>query len=277
MESPSPRIAYIRTTDEPDKGYDHIRYFLSTYMKQRRPDDPFGKPRHQYVFGALNACDTHILDIFLSDWIIPSPHLYGEFANIRRADLELHISISHAATGAGRRLRERCNNGGIDVVVSGADDADCEELMLQDCDYIIDRWTRDDTPWYWETAWAGILQYNILTNSNYDMSRHHDYSKRRLLDRYAGYGWTATSGGMHGNGGYHACVECGGKCKRKKCRINPGVERETAEWARLPAKGSSEWRSLSSEDACRMMQFQRLPSQPPAKDVYSSIDTFSGD
>ncbi|KAH4048536.1 hypothetical protein HBH49_159920 [Parastagonospora nodorum] len=282
MASVPQRIAYIRTIDEPneaynpDKGSDHLRQFLGMYMKQRNPHDPVEIPRHRFVFGASNAVDAHMLDLFLSDWILPS-HSTREFANIQRSDLELRLSEPQAGTGEGKRLIERCSKGGIEVVVSGADDAACREIMLQESDYVIDRCVEGNAAWYWNTARSGVRQDNALTNPKYDMAKHHDVSKTRLQRRYAGHGWTANSGCSHGNGGGFACVGCGGKCKRWKCRVNPGVERVGAEWARLPAKGSVDWRELSAEDACFRMQYQRLPSQLPAKEMYNSIDTFSGD
>lgn len=103
----------------------------------------------------------------------------------------------------GKRLLERCAVGGIPVVISGADDSECEEIMLQDCDYVIDRWYKQNSEWYWGTAWTGQQQNTALTNPRYDMSKHHDYSKRRLMDRYAGHGWRAHSGCSHGNLGYY--------------------------------------------------------------------------
>jgi hypothetical protein len=245
-------------------------------MRQRRPSDPPNVPRHRFLFGAANACDAHILDIFLSDWIIPSPYANGIFANIQRSDLELRIPKSQAFTGAGKKKLERCAAGGIPIVISGADDSECEGSMLQDCDYVIDRWCEQSFEWYWNTAWTGRPQNNVLTNPKYDMTKHHDYSKRRLLARYSSHGWTAHSGCSYGNGTWR-CDACGGKCKRGRCRINPGEEREVVEWAQLPARGSIEWRNLSADDVCRMMEFQHLPNQPPAKDMYRSIDTFSGD
>jgi hypothetical protein len=276
MELPSTRIAYVRTTEDPNRSYERTRCFLKTWMRQIHPSDPLDRPRHRFLFGALNACDAHILDIFLSDWILPSPYLNGIFANIKRSDLELRISQSQASTSAGKRILERCAAGGIPVVVSGADDTECQESMLQDCSYIIDRWCEQNIEWYWKTAWTGRPQSTVLTNPKYDMTKYHDYSKRRLMDRYASHGWTAHSGCTHGNGVWR-CDSCGGKCKRGRCRVNPSEERKVAEWARLPARGSIEWRSLSADDVCRMVEFQRLFSQPSVKDLYSSIDTFSGD
>lgn len=282
MGSSSKRIAYIRTTDEPneayhpDKNFRHFRQFLGMYMKQRHTHDPVEIPRQHFIFGASNAADAHMLDLFLSDWIIPS-HSVLEFANIQTSDLELRLSEPRAATGAGKRLLERCSKGGIEVAMGGADDAECQEIMLQQSDYIIDRCVERNAVWYWNTARSGVRQDCVLTNPKYDMAKYHDVSNMQLRNRYAGHGWTANSGCSHGSDGGFACVWCGGKCKRWKCRVNPGAERKVADWALLPAKGSVEWQELSAEDACWRMQYQRLPSQLPAKDMYSSIGTFSGD
>jgi hypothetical protein len=276
MLLPPTRIGYIRTTEEPDKSYDDTRQFLSFFIKQKRPDEAPEVLRHRFLFGASNAYDAHILDIFLSDHIVPSPYRYGEMANVQRSDLELRISATHAASGAGKRLFERCGAGGIQVVVSGADDAECEEIMLQECDYIIDRWIQDGSSWYWNTARTGMPQNTMLTNPKYDMSKH-DVSKSRLRNRYAGHAWTASSGGWHGSCGDWTCPECGGKCKRNKCKVNPGGERPTPEWCLLPDKGSPEWRNLSAADACLRMQWQRSTNSLGIKKSYSSINTFSGD
>jgi hypothetical protein len=276
MEPSTTRVAYIRTTEDPNREYAHTRSFLESWMRQRRPTDTLDRPRHRFLFGAFNACDAHILDIFLSDRILPSPYLTGVFANIQRSDLELRISQSQASTGAGKRLLERCAAGGIAAVINSTDDTECEERMLQECDYFIDRWCEQSFEWYWNTAWTGRPQNSVLTNPKYNMKMYHDYSKRRLTYRYAGHGWRAHSGCSHGNGSWR-CDSCGGKCKRGWCRVNPGEETEVAEWARLPARSNIEWRSLSADDVCRMMKFQHWRSQPSAKDMYSSIDTFIGD
>jgi hypothetical protein len=277
MLSPPIRIAYIRTTEEPDKSYNDTRQFLSMFIKQKRPEETIEVPRHRFLFGASNASDAHVLDIFLSDHIVPSPYRYGDMANLQRSDLELRISVAHASTGSGRRLFERCSVGGIQVVVSGADDTECEETMLQESDYIIDRWIQDGpSSWYWETARTGTPQDTVLTNPKYDMSKH-DVSKWRLRNRYAGRGWTATSGAMHGNGGDWACARCGGRCKRRKCKIDPSEASLIAEWCLLPDKGSAEWRSISAADACWRMEWQRLSQSSGKEKLYSSIGSFSGE
>jgi hypothetical protein len=150
-------------------------------------------------------------------------------------------------------------------------------MMLQKADYIIDKWIEGrSSSWYWNVARPGVKQDNILTNPNYNVSKH-DASKTRLHDRYAGHAWTATSGGMHGNGGTYACAGCGGRCKRGKCKVGSLEDREVPEWCRLPKRGSLEWRNISAEDACERMRWQRLPRYSGFVDAYSSFDTFSAE
>jgi hypothetical protein len=279
MESSSLRVAYIRTLTTPDEPYDLTYNFLANYVKQKSPDDLLSAPKHRFLFGASNSFDTHMLDIFLCDRHVPSKYPYGHFGNLQRSDLELRMSECQAATGSGRRIIERCSEGGIPTTISGADDAECDAIMLEECDYVIDQWVEssfESSAWYWNTARPGIRQDTLLTNPKYDMSKH-DVSKTRLSRRYAGYGWKASSGGMHGNGGDWRCRDCGGKCKRGKCRINPGEDREVPEWKRLPAKGSAAWKDITADEACRKMRYQRLPGAWTGIDEYCSIDTFSGD
>jgi hypothetical protein len=276
MPGSSPRTAYIRTTDDPDKPYDQIYQFLSHFVRQKYPEEVLDGSRHRFLFGASNAQDAHILDIFLSDHIVPSRYQYGEFANLLRSDLELRVSEAHAATGAGQRVLQRCNAGGIRVVISGVTDLECHENMLQDCDYVIDDSAWGYQEWFWKTARIGVPQDSLLTNPSFDMSQH-DASKTRLSRRYAGHGWKANSGCSHGNGGFWRCHGCGGKCKRGRCRINPPQESPAPEYLRLPDKGSAEWRAISANEACMRMRQQRVPGRFDGMDVYSSTDTFSGD
>jgi hypothetical protein len=270
------RTAYIRTTDNPNKPFDQTRQFLGQHVKQRYPDEVLDGHRHRFLFGASNTQDAHLLEMLLSDHIVPSGYRYGEFANLLRSDVELRISETHAGAGAGQRVLERCKAGGIRVVISAATDSECADSMLRDCDYIIDESVERNSAWFWSTARTGVPQDSILTNPDYNMSQH-DASKWRLSQRYAGHGWNANSGCSHGNGGNWRCHGCGGKCKRGRCRINPPKERPVDEWLRLPDKGSAEWRGLSADDACVRIKAQRKPGRLDEVDVYSSIDTFSGD
>lgn len=274
---PPPRIAYIRTIHSPTQSFDETWRFLAYHMSQRRPSDPSSLPRHHFIFGSTTPCDAHILNIFTSPHIFPSPHPHGDFANIQPSDLQLRISESHAATGAGKRILQRCADAGISTLISGMDDAECDASMLQEADYIIDKWIQGcSSSWYWDVARPGVKQDNIATNPRYDMSKH-DVSKTRLRDRYAGHAWTATSGGMHGNGGIYACTGCGRRCKRGKCQIGPLEDLKVPEWCRLPGGTSAEWRDISADDACERMWCQRLPRYSGFIDSYSSIDTFSGE
>jgi hypothetical protein len=273
MDVPSIRLAYIRTVEEPDKPYDQTYQFLETFVKQRRLGDALNGPRHRFLFGASNTHDAHILEVFRTNHIVGRTSRYDD---LQRSDLELRISESHAATGAGRRVIDRCDADGIRVVVSGATDSECEDGMLQDCDYVIDRWAWDNYSWFWDTARSGVPQDTVLTNPKYDMSRH-DVSKTRLGNRYASHGWNANSGCSHGNGGSWRCRDCGGKCKRGRCRINPPAEKLGRGRIMLPDKGSVEWRELTANDACMRMPRQRVSGRCDMNDMYSSIDTFSGD
>jgi hypothetical protein len=272
------RVAYIRTLTEPEKRYEQVYSFLALYIRQKTPEDLVSSPSHRFIFGACNSFDAQILDIFLSDHIVPSKYLRGQFA-IQRSDLELHLSSAHAATGAGRRILQRCSIGGIPTTISGTDDDECDAIMLQKSDYVIDRWIESDfesLSWFWNTARSGVPQDTLLTNPKYDMTRH-DVSKTRLGRRYAQHGWNANSGCSHGNGGLWRCNGCGGKCKRGMCKIKPSEEEVVPEWTKLPEKGSEKWRDISSDEACWMMSHQRLPGRVTGKDEYCSIDTFSSD
>jgi hypothetical protein len=273
IDMPSIRRAYIRTVEEPDKPYDQTYQFLETFVKQRRPDDALNGPRHVFLFGGSNTHDAHIFEVFRSYYIVGRSSRYDD---LQRSDLELRMSESRAATGAGQRVLERCDADGIRVVISGATDSECNDGMLQDCDYVIDRWTWENYSWFWNTARPGVPQETVLTNPKYDMSKH-DVSKIRLGNRYAGYGWKANSGCSHGNGGSWRCRGCGGSCKRGRCRVNPPAEESGPEWMMLPDKRSIEWRELTANDACMRMLQQRIPGRYNVRDMYSSIDTFSGD
>jgi hypothetical protein len=274
MNTPG-RIAYIRTLTEPDKPYDQVYRFLEHYIAQKSPTSPPSSPIHHFLFGSSTPFDAHILAIFLSNNIIPSPYPQGIFANLQRSDFSLHMSSARVATGAGRRVLEQCKAGGIAVVISGADDSSCDAHMLRESDYIIDPSIEAHAHWFWHTSRPGIPQDSLLTNPAYDVSRH-DASKKRLMKRYAGHGWRANSGCSHGNGAW-VCRGCGGKCKRGMCKVNPAEEKEVPEWFRLPEKGSEEWRDLTAEEACWKMGFQSFSGRYAVRDEFRSIDTFSGE
>ncbi|CAO2658111.1 Nn.00g073710.m01.CDS01 [Neocucurbitaria sp. VM-36] len=202
------------------------------------------------------------------------------FVNVQRSDFEVHIPRAYADTPEGHRLLDRCDDGGIQAVISGIDGHECDEILLRKCDYIIDTWTTmlaDSTQyWYWNTVWAGKRQDNMLTNPKYDVSKH-DVSKTRLQDRYSGYGWKHSSGGYHGNGNWQ-CRGCGGKCKRGRCRVMPGKEQLDLPDDRLPEKGSKEWLSLTVEDICERYRWQKASGKHVVENTFvNSIDTFSSD
>jgi hypothetical protein len=273
MDVPSVRLAYIRTVEEPDKPYDQTYQFLEFFVKQKRVGDAPNGPRHRFLFGSSNTQDEHIFEIFR---LYHSLGRRSRYDDLQQSDLEIRISESRASTGAGRRVLERCDADGIRILISGATDSECEDGMLQDCDYIIDHWLWENYSWFWNTARPGVPQDTVLTNPKYDMSKH-DVSKTRLGTRYASHGWNVNSGCSHGNGGLWRCSDCGGKCKRGRCRINPPAEELGLEWIMLPDKRSVKWRELTANDACMRMLQQRAPGRCVVKDIYSSIDTFSGD
>ena len=278
--TPVPRVAYIRTLLEPDKPRNEMLYTLAVFARQKDPELLDGKPKHHFLFSASNTSDRHILDILLSMKLPVDPSCTWGFENLQRSDFEVHISENHAATPEGQKLLDRCNDGGIQAVISGIDDNECDEILLQKCDYIIDNWTTmlaDPTrAWYWNTVWAGKRQDNMLTNPKYDVSKY-DVSKTRLRDRYNGYGWRHSSGCYHGNGDWQ-CRDCGGNCKRGRCRVNPGKEQLVLHDNGLPEKGSKEWLELSVEDICERYRWQKASRKHVVEDAsFNSIDTFSGD
>ncbi|KAF2868651.1 hypothetical protein BDV95DRAFT_456875, partial [Massariosphaeria phaeospora] len=184
-----------------------------------------GKPRHRFLFGAVNAADAVLLDVFISHLqprtSTPSdPIIRWPFQNAIRSDVRMHISQANAATCIGEKLLKRCADEGITFSISGATDEECDEAMLEESDYLIDEhtynlcWNGDW--WYWNHARPGVPQDNMLMNPKYDV-RKHDVSESRLRYRYSQYGWKASSGGYHGNGPWR-CRMCNGKCKRGKCK-----------------------------------------------------------
>jgi hypothetical protein len=279
MEGLPPRIGYIRTISTPEKQEDVTFSFLTEYIRQESPAILLHKPRQKFIFGATTICDTHILNIFLTTQSAQGGG-FRHFNNLQTSDLELRISNERANTPSGAKIMRRCEAGGISVVIQGDNDEECNGMMLEQCDYVIDNWTTTGGSysypnWFWDTARAGMPQDNMLTNPKYDVSQH-DVSKTRLRDRYAGHGWTAGSGGFHGNGGDWRC-HCGRKCKRGKCKFEPGDDLPNHSSIELPKRGNQEWYKLSAEDACRCVSARRSYWKNTDQHEFRSIDTFSGE
>ncbi|KAF2123856.1 hypothetical protein P153DRAFT_361506 [Dothidotthia symphoricarpi CBS 119687] len=211
---PTPRLAYIRTILEPDETRESIDSSLKMFVRQESSELSNNRPKHHFLFGASNTSDSHILDIFLSN--IPTNHIYYAFRYLQKLDLELRISYARAATGTGKNILQHCINGDIRVLISGKDDEECDEIMLQECDYIIDSRTTYLAAWFWNSARPGVPQDSMLTNPDYNVNQH-DVSSTRLRNRYNAYAWRPSSGGFHGNFRDWRCRKCDGKCKRGRC------------------------------------------------------------
>lgn len=269
----APRIAYICTTSEPNMWPEAWGQILRGFVRQ---DDPAVLPergRHHFLFGAINACDARILDFFL-EYLPPNPNAH--FRQVRKTDLEIRMSRARAATFDGRRVRERCAANEMRVVISGEDNDECTEIMLEECDYIIDERTTWYSEWFWKTARLGIPEDNMLTNADYDVSQH-DYSKYRLSNRYGGIAWKASSGGFHGNYDW-SCRGCGGKCKRGRCKTTSYEPPVYANQRLLPDKGSREWLDMTSNELIHRYRFQMaFGKHVVQEELRTSVDTFSGD
>ena len=270
---PPPRIAYIRTVQTPNAERETIKRLLEGFVRQKPPDAPMHQPTHRFLFGASNASDSHILDILSSS--IPEDPIYSRFRHVERSDLELRISSSRAGTPHGKALLKRCKTATISALVSGEDDDECDEIMLMECDYMIDSWTTTyPATWFWESVRAGIPQDTLLNNPAHDMSQY-DASKRRLARRYNNYS-ERQSCCFRGNGGWR-CAGCGGKCKRGRCKVKMVEERDVLCYNRLPKEGSREWVGFTAEDVVRRYRLQKAVDGVVEERMARSIDTFSGD
>lgn len=271
--APTLRLAYIRTVSDPHRSHEDTYAFLRDFVRQEHPDTWTARPKHRFLFGASNLFDSHILDVFISG--IPAG-ISGNFRTLQKSDLELRISRSHANTPAGTAILNCAKTGGIVARISGKDDDECEEIMLQQCDYLIDPQTTSlDYVWYWNNARTGTPQDNMLTNSKYDVSKH-DVSLTRLRDRYGSRGWTPSSGAFHGNMKWRC--RCGAMCKRGRCKVFPAEERDVPEYFKMPQEGSKGWAELTSNDVCDRFRWQKRSRTYQVDDVLlKSIDTFSGE
>ena len=299
------RLAYIRTTVRPHAQSPSIRDFLSEHVWQSRPEELYrDAPRHRFLFSAGGVFDVEILDVLIAQIqarspaedhapVVPNGIGRRAFQYMSRSDLELRVSESYASTAVGQKVLKRCVNEGIATLISGISDEECDELMLQDSDYLIDFLTHEHCPAF-HTHFpnhirTGIPQSNILTSPNYKMDRH-DVSQYRLGRRYSGYGWKQSSGAYHGNGGDYRCGMCGGKCKRDICKgqsVNKARFEERQKWEKTeeawieewlspPMPGSEKWRDVTAYDLCWRFHMLSLPRYKNAS-RWHSVDTFSGE
>jgi hypothetical protein len=301
------RIAYIRTTSHPNKDSQEMFTLLNDYIRQTSlSEQEIGKPRHRFLFGAVNASDAHILELMIqriparaqSDIGTPAgepfPGRYSHMmdGNMCRNDLEVHVSKTQASTLAGEKTLKRCEEEKTMTHISGTTDEECDTIMLEKSHYLIDFLTPglhyNHESWLRKYASPGQAQDNMLTNPKYDVSRH-DTSQLRLSRRYMGYGWQASSGGFHGNGTWRCEVCCGtdGRCTRKKCVVGPSKERKedlerntkekekwVDEWVRLPAEGDKRWMEMTAEEVCCRFRIRRL-ADGKEDGRWKSVDTFS--
>jgi hypothetical protein len=273
LETPFlPRIAYIRTVLESDMDSEWTLRFLQRFVRQpSNKQTPNGRTRHRFLFSAFNATDANILDICTANFATSTQT--RPFLNVEKEDLELRISTSFAASKAGKRVLGRCETNGIRTKLCGDSDKECDELMLEESDYLIDGCLEFGyTDWFFDHVQLGIPQDTMLTNPDYDVSRH-DHSG--LHNRIGFSIWSRNSGCFHGNPEWR-CDGCGGKCKRRRCRLNPPPNTPAPLYARLPPRGSVQWRELTTADICLLFRRQTRPGAHPDRDDWGSIDTFSG-
>ncbi|KAL6711111.1 hypothetical protein ACN47E_006986 [Coniothyrium glycines] len=278
------RLAYIRTVHNPEDDRETVNHILQAFVKQDIADAPGCRDgstshmHHRFMFGASTISDAHILEILISTFNTPVDRRYYGFRSLHALDLELHMSIPHAATSTGRTLLRRCEAVGFVAVVDGADDGECDEVMLGSCDYILDPWTTaNPRTYFWSTLRRGIPENHLFNNPKYHRSQH-DASQWRLRDRYHGYGFRASSGaGWKGNFGWK-CPGCGGRCKRDKCKDHLYKEdNDILCWYRLPKVGSQNWGQWTTNEVMSMYRTQKGVQKYVDENLTSSVDTFSGE
>lgn len=294
MTDPAPRarVAYVRTCSTPpwspqvsqSRARTDYTIFLETYVRQPLNLSTNPRiPRHRFHFTAFTEDDSHIFEQLIESFPLPPrirPNLWF-LKDVGSSDIEIHMPHTHAKTANGRKIIAQCQGYGFKTNVHGAENDDCDEEMLQDCDYVIDlhHSAHQDYNWFWQHARTGIREDNMLTNPKYNIGKH-DISKHGLAGRIQFSVWSKTSGCFHGNYPWR-CYGCGGKCKRGRCKVSPRPDRELPQWHRLPVKGSAEWKELTASDVCWRYQVQNNPETPSkyahVRDDWSSIDTFSGD
>lgn len=299
------RIGYIRTVAHPNLDENQVFGLLSTYMRQTNLEalkNAF--PSHRFIFSAFNISDTHVLDLLLSridkgaasiqgpaNWYQRDP--LGTWNGVYRSDLQLRISESCAATQRGQKVLQRCKHEGIDTLICGATDEQCDEAMLEESHYLVDTLTPlvlhggytimcdvydynlfNPPTWFENHARAGRPQDNALTNPDYPKT---DASRWRLARKQGQYSWRAMSGGSRGNGTWQ-CPQCGGRCKRnKKCTGIPrpefSVEQKEAreqrlmEHAALPDWDDKRWAELTSYDLCTIFNARQWRCLEPLHSV----------
>lgn len=303
---PSVRKGYIRTVSHPSQDAGQVSDLLNTYVRQTAPSAlENGEPRHKFLLGAANSSDARILDALLCRIALKSPpsdmleqcpgqgYPPDTFRGMHRSDVQLRISESRTATKQGRQLLQKCDDEGILTLISGGTDKECDEIMLEDSQYLIDfhtpqlfsdyflRFQHDHSRLSWfDRARAGVPQDDVLTNPKYHAW---DASRWRLAERYAGHGWRAKSGLSKGNGPWR-CSSCGGKCKRGRCKVlSPAYENSTKhsderddEWVTLPAWGDRRWAEMTASDlAAKFWHGKRLGMQRDRR--WQSVDTFSSE
>ncbi|KAF7569330.1 hypothetical protein TUN199_05550 [Pyrenophora tritici-repentis] len=173
----------------PDWNEQDLHKTLGKCVRQEDPSLLPPRPRHHFLIGACNETDERVRNIIVS-YLPPGNEFY--FRHVRRTNLEVRISRSRAVTPDGRRFLQRCTDDGVPTVLRGETDEECHESMLADSDYIINKATTYDKAWFLNNARVGVPQDSMLTNAEYDVSKH-DASKHRLWQRYQGRGWRASS------------------------------------------------------------------------------------
>ena len=287
------RIAYVRTSSTPDRmTMKDVERFLWTYVRQPQSIQQSqvlnldtDTRRHSFYFTIFTKDDLQILDLLIENFRPPraQPNPYFMWGVIQ-SDIHFHTSLSNSQSQLGRRALQRCRDAGYEPTIHGSDNTDCDNELLDECDYVIDinylpQFGGFD--WFWNHVHPGIRQDNMLTNPKYDVGRH-DISKRGLAGRTKFSIQGHNSGCYHGNYDWQ-CYGCGGKCKRGRCKVNPGKERIVPEAYRLPEKGSTnpEWKNLTAADVCYRYRLQHWPEAPgkwhKGRDDWGSIDMFSGD
>ncbi|KAF1924852.1 uncharacterized protein M421DRAFT_424484 [Didymella exigua CBS 183.55] len=292
--TPRTRVAYVRTSSTLPSIYgnhqktrdDHER-FLHRYVRQSQSlGINVDTPRHCFHFTIFTKDDRHILDMLLDNFPTPaqppSDQRRSFMWGVTASDIHLHTSSAYAESADGRKALQQCRDSGFSPTIHGSSDTDCDDRLLDLCDYVIDINYLNDLSgldWFWNYARPGKPEDNMLSNPKYQLSKH-DISRRGLAGRTKFSIWGQNSGCFHGNYEW-SCYGCGGKCKRGRCKVNPGPEREVPESYKLPAKGSAEWGGLTANAVIRLWTLQHWPEAPgkwhKGRDAWKSIDTFSGE
>jgi hypothetical protein len=261
------RTAYVRTKHDQDIQTSaplHGEYwnFLASSVRQ-------WENRHRYIFGASSEADRTILRFMLERMDQASVWCDKREYQIHPKDCLVYIPENHTEAKIGKQIRADLESSGIPFRVVGATADECDEIMLQESDYVLDRLTCGlahlvEDLWPCDTYRHG---------SGSTRAAKFDYSLVRLRDKQGSYSLNDCSGQRRPRGvSYHRCVFCGQKCKRNKpCKVTGGfqmVERPGAD-GMLPPNGDARWRELTSQDL--MIRYQH---QGPKRN-WHSVDTFS--